>query len=132
MRGISWDCQSIFWLLKQVLNIKKQTVSSSLNINTYTKYTGGLKMKAKMYFQKAEFKGNSYAEYHTQAFHPGKSRLRFLGSMACCISKFTCPPTLSTVPSSTPFSFSCSLIKTRSATLLKLWSVSLMTKTQRS
>lgn len=81
-------------------------------------------MVGEMSFLKFEFKG----EGHTQAFHPGKSRLRFLGSMACWISKFTCPPTLSTVPSSTPFSFSCSLIKTRSATLLKLWSVSLMIK----
>lgn len=37
------------------------------------------------------------------------------------MSRLTCPPTLSTVPSSTPFSFSCSLSSTRSATLLKLW-----------
>lgn len=57
---------------------------------------------------------------YTQACHPGKSLLRFLGSMACWINRLTCPPTLSTVPSSTPFNFSCNLSSTRSATLLKL------------
>lgn len=57
----------------------------------------------------------------TQACHPGKRRLRFLGSIACWMRRFTWPPTLSTVPSSTPFSFSCSRSNTRSATLLKLW-----------
>ncbi|KAG7226116.1 hypothetical protein INR49_018727 [Caranx melampygus] len=60
------------------------------------------------------------ATVYTQACQPGKSLLRFLGSMACCMSRLTCPPTLSTVPSSTPFSFSCSRSSTRSATLLKL------------
>lgn len=58
---------------------------------------------------------------YTQACQPWKSLLRFLGSMACWMSRLTCPPTLSTAPSSTPFSFSCSRSSTRSATLLKLW-----------
>ncbi|TNN69789.1 hypothetical protein EYF80_020021 [Liparis tanakae] len=61
----------------------------------------------------------SFPRAYTQACQPGKSLLRFLGSMACWMSRFTCPPTLSTVPSSTPFSLSCSLSSTRFATLLK-------------
>lgn len=63
----------------------------------------------------------TFARVYTQACQPWKSLLRFLGSMACWMSRLTCPPTLSTVPSSTPFSFSCSLSSTRSATLLELW-----------
>lgn len=63
----------------------------------------------------------TFSQVYTQACQPEKSLLRFPGSMACWMSRLTCPPALSTVPSSTPFSFSCSLSSTRSATLLELW-----------
>lgn len=69
----------------------------------------------------AGFFGVRITVCQTQACHPGKRRLRFLGSIACWMRRFTWPPTLSTVPSSTPFSFSCRRSNTRSATLLKLW-----------
>ena len=55
--------------------------------------------------------------FYTHGCQPGNNLQRFFGSLASRIKWFTCPLTLSNVPSSSPSSFCLSLTRTLSAIL---------------